>query len=129
MRKLLFLIPFLALVTIGQIQAAPNEKLFHLYGAFGELYAVSSLRIGHKTWELGKLNGRTFGIAKLLYKGNFYTAFGPVITQNTTPGFYGGVGFETEFMHIFSFRVEANAAASYDNFTYGEILVGATFFL
>ena len=110
------------------LQAAEKESFFHFYGALGQIYSPASFRVGHKTWEGGMLNSKSFGFNKLLYKGPYYAGFGMVLTQNASLGLYGSLGYEYYFWKLFSFRFEANATSSYDNYGYGELLVGATFY-
>ena len=107
--------------------AVPNEKIFHFYGAFGELYGFNSYRIGHKNWEIGKLNAQSAGLVKLLYKGNVYAGFGFAVSRGL--GFHGSLGFDLPFWNVFSFRGELNASNSFNNYSHGEALVGFTFHL
>lgn len=103
-----------------------KESIGHLYVGFGELYGVGTIRVGRNSWEFGKLNSRSIGFAKQLYKGNTYAAFGGVITQNTTPGFYGALGLDISVLSWLTLRGELNGSTSIDNYSYGELLIGAT---
>jgi hypothetical protein len=119
----------MSLVLAGQVFAMPKEKLFHVQVGLGELYNPNSIRVGHKTWEAGKLNGQSFGIAKQFYKNKFFASFGPAMTRNGGFGFYAGFGIEWPFLNFFTLRPELSATAGVDNYSYGEVLVGLTFYL
>lgn len=126
MRKLIFVILFLLLSS--NLRAVEKEKFLHIYGALGQLYNPASFRIGHKTWELGLLNRTSIGLAKLLYKGNIYAGFGPIISINSSFGVYGSVGVDIPFLKLFSFRAELNGTNSIDNYGMAELLLGATIY-
>lgn len=121
-----FIISLLIIFSFNA-QAVKDEKILHVYGAFGELYGFNSYRIGHKEWEIGKLNSQSFGLVKLLYKGNIYGGFGFAVVRGL--GIHGSLGFDLPFWGVFSFRGELNTSNSFNNFSHGEALVGFTFHL
>ena len=121
------LILLIVLFFAGNSYAVKNESIFHFYGALGELYNPASFRLGHKQWEIGKLNQQSYGLAKLLYKGNIYGAFGLAYIRGL--GVYGGMGIDLPFWHVLSFRAEINGTNSFTNYSHGEVLVGLTFYL
>jgi len=106
--------------------AMPSEKYFHVYGAFGEIYSLGSIRVGVEDWEGGLLNQRSIGIAKLNYVEEFYSGFGFIMNQNSSVGIYAALGLEYAFWKIFTFRTEANVSYGVDNFSHAEALLGLT---
>jgi hypothetical protein len=110
------------------IIAAPNEEYFHVYGAFGEIFSVGSIRAGRKDWEVGILNRRFIGYNQLYYKDKFYGTFGAGINLNVSPGIFTGLGYEYYFWKIFSFRAEANGSYSVDNYSASEVQAGITIY-
>lgn len=122
------LITLLFILTTN-IYAARDEKLFHVYGALGEVYGQSSIRAGMQDWEAGLLNRRSIGLAFLEYFGeNAYIAYGPMIGLEVSPGAFAGLGWEWTFFGFSSLRVEANTGHSLDNFSSSEVNIGLSLY-
>lgn len=114
----------LLLLVFNTAHATKNDKYFHLYGGFGELFSLSSWRVGQKTWEFGLLNQRSFGIVKTIYKEDLYLNYGPMVNQNGSPGAFAAFGYEKTFWKFCFARAEVNTGHALDNFSSSEIHLG-----
>lgn len=119
----------LALFLSFSVMSAPTEKFAHVFYGAGEIYSTpASFRIGRQDWEIGLFNQRSLGFTKLIYKDDYYAAAGLIVNQNSMPGIFGGLGWETYFWKVFSFRAEANTSYGFDNYSHSEIILGLTLY-
>lgn len=118
------LIASIVLLFSFQTSAAYEEKMFHVYGALGEIYGQSSIRGGTSTWEAGLLNRRSLGFVFMEYSSSAYIAYGPMVGLELSPGVFAALGWEWTFFGFTSFRVEANTGHSLDNYSSSEVNVG-----
>jgi len=125
--KKFIIISFLSLISISSF-SAQEEKLFHAYGALGEIYGPASVRFGMSEWEAGLLNRGSIGFGGLTYKGNKYLIFGPMINYNASLGLFAGVGVEWTFFGFTSIRAEVNTGHALDNYSASEVHLGASLY-
>lgn len=126
MIKVLILFTFLSISSTAF--CAKEEKVFHVYGALGEIYGQSSIRGGTSKWEAGLLNRRSIGFAFMEYSNSAYIAYGPMIGFEVSPGVFAALGWEWTFFGFTSLRIEANTGHSIDNYSSSEVNVGLSLF-
>lgn len=125
MKKIICLL--LSIISFNCI-SAPDEKLMHVYGAVGELYSPSSVRVGMSNWEVGMLNRSSFGFGAMTYKGNKYLIAGPMFNYNAALGLFAGVGVEWTFFGFSSLRAEINTGHGLDNYSASEMQIGLSLY-
>lgn len=101
---------------------------FRTFIAAGPLISLGSVRFGYGEWEAGLLNSQSLGFDKIFSSGDYYSAFGFVVTMlggnQMAPGFYGGVGFDPQLWTIFHLRGELNATVGSNGLTAAEADLG-----
>lgn len=122
------LILILTLLFSTSAHCAKEEKIFHVYGALGEIYGPASYRAGTSSWEAGLLNRRSIGFAFLEYNGSAYVAYGPILGLELSPGAFAGLGWEWTFFGFSSIRIEANTGHTLDNYSSSEVHLGLSLF-
>ena len=122
------LILFTFLLVSTSAFCAKEEKVFHVYGALGEIYGPSSYRAGTSKWEAGLLNRRSIGFVFLEYSGSAYVAYGPIIGFEVSPGAFAALGWEWTFFGFSSIRIEANTGHTLDNYSSSEVNLGFSAF-
>ncbi len=102
-----------------------SSSSFHVFAATGRLLGLSSVRVGVKSFEIGKLGPEAFGLGKILnFGGAGIVTFGPSFSSTLLPGVYGSVGWQPHLFSIFSFRTELMAANHWKGVGTAEVLVG-----
>lgn len=121
MRKILIILIF---IFSFNCFATPSERFGHIYIAGGELFGLSSVRVGGKSWEAGLLNRRSIGFVRVAYDNSLYLNYGGMINLNATPGIFGAMGYEKLLWNFLSLRAEINMGHAIDNYSSSEIHLG-----
>ena len=107
------------------------------YVAGGELYGISSIRIGYSNWEIGwlhRFNSNIMGIIRNLNAGNKYLGLGVAYSNNDQAygdGVSGSIvatmGADWTLMKWIYFRPEMFAVADYRGHGYAGVNIGLMF--
>ena len=128
MKKNIFLFFLLLIISLPSFGVTrQNSKIGHIFGAYGLLHNLSSVRIGMKSWEVGLLNTGTLGINKIAnISPNTYTSLGIALLGSGLPGIYAAIGYEFVEILYFTLRFEANGTVNYKNQSSGGLLFGVS---
>ena len=101
-----------------------RDNWVHIFIAAGPLFGLGSVRAGVDSWEFGLMNSMSFGVAKFFTKNGFYGGMGLIVDNNVSPGFFGAVGYDLQFLTMLSLRLEFNTSASIEGFMDEGALLG-----
>lgn len=118
----------LLLVVLTFCFSLPAYAKFHAYAGFGLNYAsLGTARIGLGDWEIGKFARASVAINKIFRLSNsVYGTLGAGFV-NGSGGMVASFGYNWELWLGIGLRMELYAEQSFDNYSHGAGLLGASF--
>lgn len=114
----------IAFLLFFSLNATAKISLFAAYGA--NYSSMSSVRLGINDWEIGQLNGFSFGAVKNFNLSQNYYANTGIGTSPYTAGLaiIAGAGYRYKFFSDFGLRIELFSLASTSGVTQASGLLG-----